>query len=275
MTTVTTVGYGDLYPTTTEGRLIAVALMVGGIALAGPVTATLASWFMDRFSELRTPHQRGPDDQRDLRPHGRGPPPPRGTARPTPHRPVRFRGRAAHRWSERPRDHVRQRPRPGHRHHGRHPRHVRDPRPLPPRVARPPRARHPAATIRPPAVRASGPSLSAPSRGSQGDLGGTGPGHGRLVRFPDHSADDFMSTCWHCKGVESTDDLRAWRSPWWTGGCRVRAVLPGASAYSSVHRRERRRALEAPASTAEGAHRIRLPTRRHRGRGSCGGVGRR
>ncbi|MFD3731004.1 hypothetical protein [Streptomyces sp. NPDC058632] len=38
----------------TEGRLIAVALMVGGIALAGPVTATLASWFMDRFSELRT-----------------------------------------------------------------------------------------------------------------------------------------------------------------------------------------------------------------------------
>ncbi|MEU0215911.1 ion channel [Streptomyces sp. NPDC006265] len=53
VTTVTTVGYGDLYPTTTEGRLIAIALMVGGIALAGLVTATLASWFMDRFSELR------------------------------------------------------------------------------------------------------------------------------------------------------------------------------------------------------------------------------
>ncbi|WP_405527442.1 potassium channel family protein [Streptomyces canus] len=53
ITTVTTVGYGDLYPTTTQGRLIAIALMVGGIALAGLVTATLASWFMDRFSELR------------------------------------------------------------------------------------------------------------------------------------------------------------------------------------------------------------------------------
>ncbi|MGY0069750.1 potassium channel family protein [Streptomyces sp. QTS137] len=53
LTTVTTVGYGDLYPTTTEGRLVAIALMVGGIALAGLVTATLASWFMDRFSELR------------------------------------------------------------------------------------------------------------------------------------------------------------------------------------------------------------------------------
>ncbi|MET9134407.1 potassium channel family protein [Streptomyces antibioticus] len=58
VTTVTTVGYGDLYPTTTEGRLIAIALMVGGIALAGLVTATLASWFMDRFSELRADEAR-------------------------------------------------------------------------------------------------------------------------------------------------------------------------------------------------------------------------
>ncbi|MFE3637116.1 potassium channel family protein [Streptomyces cellostaticus] len=58
VTTVTTVGYGDLYPTTTEGRLIAIALMVGGIALAGLVTATLASWFMDRFSELRATEAR-------------------------------------------------------------------------------------------------------------------------------------------------------------------------------------------------------------------------
>ncbi|WP_432034824.1 ion channel [Streptomyces cucumeris] len=53
ITTVTTVGYGDLYPTTTEGRLIAVGLMIGGVALAGLVTASLASWFTERFSELR------------------------------------------------------------------------------------------------------------------------------------------------------------------------------------------------------------------------------
>ncbi|OIK27915.1 hypothetical protein VT52_009020 [Streptomyces malaysiense] len=58
VTTVTTVGYGDLYPTTTEGRLIAIALMVGGIALAGLVTATLASWFTDRFSDLRATEAR-------------------------------------------------------------------------------------------------------------------------------------------------------------------------------------------------------------------------
>lgn len=47
-TTITTVGYGDRFPVTTEGRLIALGLMVGGIALLGVVTATLASWLIDR-----------------------------------------------------------------------------------------------------------------------------------------------------------------------------------------------------------------------------------
>lgn len=48
--TITTVGYGDLYPVTTTGRLIAVGLMIGGIALLGIVTATLASWLVDKVS---------------------------------------------------------------------------------------------------------------------------------------------------------------------------------------------------------------------------------
>ena len=48
MVTITTVGYGDLTPVTEAGRLIAVGVMVGGIALLGVVTATLASWIIEQ-----------------------------------------------------------------------------------------------------------------------------------------------------------------------------------------------------------------------------------
>ncbi|NHI18146.1 ion channel [Phycicoccus endophyticus] len=51
-TTATTVGYGDLYPVTTEGRLVAAALMLAGIALIGVITATFASWLIDRVQEI-------------------------------------------------------------------------------------------------------------------------------------------------------------------------------------------------------------------------------
>jgi voltage-gated potassium channel len=46
LTTITTVGYGDRYPVTAEGRLVAAALMVAGIALLGVVTGLVASWFV-------------------------------------------------------------------------------------------------------------------------------------------------------------------------------------------------------------------------------------
>jgi voltage-gated potassium channel len=45
-TTVMTVGYGDRYPVTTQGRLVAVALMVVGIAMVGAVTASVAAWMV-------------------------------------------------------------------------------------------------------------------------------------------------------------------------------------------------------------------------------------
>lgn len=49
--TITTVGYGDYYPVTAAGRLVAIGLMIGGIALIGVVTATLASWIVERVSD--------------------------------------------------------------------------------------------------------------------------------------------------------------------------------------------------------------------------------
>jgi len=51
-TTVTTVGYGDRYPTTGAGRLIATGLMVAGIALFGMVAASLASWLIEKVSQV-------------------------------------------------------------------------------------------------------------------------------------------------------------------------------------------------------------------------------
>lgn len=54
LTTVTTVGYGDYYPVTTEGRIIAGMLMIIGIGLVGTVTAGAASWFITRVEHDRT-----------------------------------------------------------------------------------------------------------------------------------------------------------------------------------------------------------------------------
>ncbi len=51
ITTVTTVGYGDVYPITNAGRVIAVLLMIGGISLVGVVTAALASWIIQSVAE--------------------------------------------------------------------------------------------------------------------------------------------------------------------------------------------------------------------------------
>ena len=44
--TLTTVGYGDRYPVTTEGRFIAIGLMIVGVGVIGTWAGIAAAWFM-------------------------------------------------------------------------------------------------------------------------------------------------------------------------------------------------------------------------------------
>lgn len=44
--TITTVGYGDRYPVTAEGRLVAAVLMSAGVGLFSTFSAFLATWFL-------------------------------------------------------------------------------------------------------------------------------------------------------------------------------------------------------------------------------------
>lgn len=57
-TTITTVGYGDRYPTTSGGRFVGFGLMLGGIALLGVLTAALASWFVEKTADLTAAEER-------------------------------------------------------------------------------------------------------------------------------------------------------------------------------------------------------------------------
>lgn len=54
--TVTTVGYGDKYPVSAEGRVVAAILMTAGVGLSGTVAAFLAAWFLQ-------PTRREEDDE--------------------------------------------------------------------------------------------------------------------------------------------------------------------------------------------------------------------
>jgi voltage-gated potassium channel len=46
--TITTVGYGDKYPITTEGRIIGAILMTTGVGIFGTFTALVSSWFIQK-----------------------------------------------------------------------------------------------------------------------------------------------------------------------------------------------------------------------------------
>ncbi len=46
--TITTVGYGDKFPITTEGRIIGAILMTAGVGIFGTFTALVSSWFIEQ-----------------------------------------------------------------------------------------------------------------------------------------------------------------------------------------------------------------------------------
>jgi voltage-gated potassium channel len=62
ITTMTTVGYGDIYPVTPEGRIAAAVLMILGIGLYSAITATVASFLIASSG----PEPRVADRIRDL-----------------------------------------------------------------------------------------------------------------------------------------------------------------------------------------------------------------
>ncbi len=59
MTTVTTVGYGDKVPATTEGRILAMALMIAGVGMFGGLSGLVASIFL-------SDSDRRPSETRDI-----------------------------------------------------------------------------------------------------------------------------------------------------------------------------------------------------------------
>ncbi|MFJ3642994.1 potassium channel family protein [Streptomyces sp. NPDC090108] len=77
--TLSTVGYGDVVPVTPKGRIVAVVMMICGLALLGAVTGSFSSWLMQRFAggdasrpdADRAPEDRTPQDGR--RPPGSTP----------------------------------------------------------------------------------------------------------------------------------------------------------------------------------------------------------
>jgi voltage-gated potassium channel len=52
--TVTTVGYGDVVPTNSGGRLVAAVVMLVGLAFLAVITAAITSSFVARATEERT-----------------------------------------------------------------------------------------------------------------------------------------------------------------------------------------------------------------------------
>jgi voltage-gated potassium channel len=60
--TIATVGYGDTYPVTPAGRVYAVFLMIGGVAIIGTASATIISLINERIGSTRRGRDEPPAD---------------------------------------------------------------------------------------------------------------------------------------------------------------------------------------------------------------------
>jgi hypothetical protein len=73
--TITTVGYGDKYPVTFEGRIIAALLMTAGVGLVGTFTGFVASWFVEERQDEEEAQEEAEEalvKRRKVRIKGRG-----------------------------------------------------------------------------------------------------------------------------------------------------------------------------------------------------------
>lgn len=48
LVTITTIGYGDKFPVTTEGRLVAGVMIIFGVAMISTITASFAAWILSQ-----------------------------------------------------------------------------------------------------------------------------------------------------------------------------------------------------------------------------------
>jgi voltage-gated potassium channel len=62
--TVTTVGYGDVVPTSTAGRIVGGLLMLAGVSAIPIATSLVVSVFISRLQSQQ--HERDADERRDL-----------------------------------------------------------------------------------------------------------------------------------------------------------------------------------------------------------------
>ena len=62
--TVTTVGYGDIVPTQTSGKVLASVLMIAGLSFLSVITATITSAFVARRQQDRQEEGKDPVIQR-------------------------------------------------------------------------------------------------------------------------------------------------------------------------------------------------------------------